>query len=92
MSPVQSVRQCEGPEPSLGPVLPRVPSHLAAAAAADKSGATVREPQAADVPRPGTRRAGQLHPRSAGGQDSSDTELSPSDHFQAAASQIVHQR
>lgn len=51
------------PEPSLGPVLPRVPSHQPAAAAADVAGAAVREPAAAELPRPGARGARLLRAR-----------------------------
>lgn len=41
----------------MGPVLPRVPAHKPAAAAAHVSGAAVREPRPAELPRPGARGA-----------------------------------
>lgn len=37
-------------EPSLGPVLPRVPTHQPSTAAADVIGTAVREPSAAQLP------------------------------------------
>lgn len=50
-------------EPSVGPVLPRVPPHQPAAAAADVAGAAVRVAAPAGLPRAAAGRARQLRAR-----------------------------
>lgn len=57
------VRSGARPEPGVGPVLPRVPAHQPAAAAADDAGAAVREPALAGLPRAGAGRARLLRAR-----------------------------
>lgn len=47
-------------EPSVGPLLPRIPSHQPSVAAADVTGAAVRVAAAAGVPRAAAGGAGQL--------------------------------
>ena len=89
---IQSVQQHPGPQPGLGPLLPRLQEDLQAAAPADPARAPVRLPQAVDVPRPGVGHARVLPPQPEHHQDH-QRQLQPAgDHQQAEAAEAVYAR
>lgn len=66
----------------MGPVLPRVPPHLAPAAAAHLAGAAVRVPQAAGLQQPGAGGTWHLPARPGGGPHRTHTEQLAGAHLQ----------
>ena len=49
---IQGIWKCTGSEPSMGSLLPCVPTYFTPAATTDKSRAAVCQPETPDVPRP----------------------------------------
>jgi hypothetical protein len=89
--PVQSIWQCARSEPSLGSVLPRIPTHLTPTATTDQPRTAVCQSKTSDVPRPGACSTWQLYSRTACGQNCTDPELIAGHHIKTAASKTLHQ-